>query len=390
MKMNVTLICNDIQLYNSFSASELFNSVKIGSELDLDTKYDCLIISDRILGYDDLTNKLPHIDAENIFYLLSDSRSESRINSIKYVLMSKNIFVVPPRLTDRQIIDRVCQKLDIDRLMTNNAITFFGADSKVGTTMTAQAAAEVLAAETVLKIGFLNLSGQPSFNYIPGNIEGFGIDQIKTKIFNFVLSEEELKSAMVQKGKLHILPSVKILSDLRYYKPRHVEYLINLATGIFDIVIVDAGSYPNSGLFIGALNATKFRYMVTTQQESCKSAFEMTRDQVLNVLDIDTSEIMLIINRYSELMPNNYKLADEFYKMVHAVSLPNVPGAFWQAEEQRKTLCGMDYHYDMQLRGLIKIIAGQLGFEYSPPDKKKKIGFSGLFRKSGGNSLWNL
>jgi hypothetical protein len=50
----------------------------------------------------------------------------------------------------------------------------------------------------------------------------------------------------------------------------------------------------------------------------------------------------------------------------------------------------MDYHYDMQLRGLIKIIAGQLGFEYSPPDKKKKIGFSGLFRKSGGNSLWNL
>ena len=333
MKMNVTLICNDIQLYNSFSASELFNSVKIGSELDLDTKYDCLIISDRILGYDDLTNKLPHIDAENIFYLLSDSRSESRINSIKYVLMSKNIFVVPPRLTDRQIIDRVCQKLDIDRLMTNNAITFFGADSKVGTTMTAQAAAEVLAAETVLKIGFLNLSGQPSFNYIPGNIEGFGMDQIKTKIFNFVLSEEELKSAMVQKGKLHILPSVKILSDLRYYKPRHVEYLINLATGIFDIVIADAGSYPNSGLFIGALNATKFRYMVTTQQESCKSAFEMTRDQVLNVLDIDTSEIMLIINRYSELMPNNYKLADEFYKMVHAVSLLNFPMSspvFWR------------------------------------------------------------
>jgi Flp pilus assembly CpaE family ATPase len=287
-------------------------------------------------------------------------------------------------LTDQQIIDRVCQKLGIDRITRSNAITFFGADSKVGTTITAQAAAEALAEETVLKIGFLNLSGQPSFNYIPGNIEGYGMDQIKTKIFNFVLSEDELKSAMVQKGNLYILPSVKILADLRYYKPKHVEYLINLATGIFDIVIADAGYYPNSGLFIGALNSTKYRYMVATQQEACKSAFETTRDQIFNALDIDTNSIMLIINRYSDLMPNTYKLADEVYKMVHAVSLPNVQDAFWQTEEQRKTLRGMDPTYDMQLSELIKIIASQLGFEYKPRLKKKQNALSSFFRKSGG------
>lgn len=384
MKVDVTMICNDIQLYNSLNASELFGSVKVGIDLDLNGRYDCLIISDRIIGYNDLSYSLKNISANNIFYLLSDSQSDSQISSIKYVLSSRNIFVLPPRLTDQQLMDKVCEKLNIDRGRNSNTIAFFGADSKVGTTITAQAAAECLAEETDLKIGFLNLSGQPSFNYIPGNIESYGIDQIKTKIFNFVLSDEELKSAMVQKENLYILPSAKNLTDLRYYRPKHVEYLIDLATGIFDIVITDAGYYPNSGLFIGALNATKYRYMVTTQRESCKTCFEITRDQIFNPLDIDTDSIMLIFNRYSELMPSTYKLADEFYKMVHAVTLPNIPDTFWQAEEQRKTLRGMDAAYDLQLSELLKIFASQLGFEYRPSMRKKSNGFSSFLKKIGG------
>jgi hypothetical protein len=259
MKMDVTLICNDIQLYNAFCSSELFGTVKVGSELDLTCGYDCLILSDRILGYNDILNMIDNsqIDARHIFYLISSESGENQVNSVKYVLKSKNVFVIPPRLTGQQILDRICESLKIDLLVNKNVITFFGADSKVGTTITSQAVAESLALNTVLQIGFLNLSGQPSFNYIQGSSEGYGIDLIKTKILNFVLSSDELRSAMISKGNLSILPSVKTLADLRYYKPKHVEYLISLATTIFDVVIVDAGYYPNSGLFIGALNATK-------------------------------------------------------------------------------------------------------------------------------------
>jgi Flp pilus assembly CpaE family ATPase len=384
MKMKVTLICNDIQLYTTFNESELFEEAKIGSEFDPSVKYDCLIISDHILGYNDLINMLNNeqVKANNIFYMVSSDHNENQVNSIKYVLKSKNVNVIPPRLTSNQILDKVCETLKIDLIANSNVITFFGADSKVGTTITAQAIAECLANNTILNVGFLNLSGQPSFDYIPGPTDEYGIDQIKTKIFNFILTIEELKSAMITNGNLSILPSVKTLTDLRYYKPKHIEYLINLAASHFDVVIADAGYYPNSGLYIGALNATKQRYMVATQQEACRKTFELIKNQILDVLDIDTSTIMLVINRCSDLidLPDTYKLADEVYKMVHAASLPNVNRAFFIAEVQKRTLLGLDSNYDEQLNELVKIVASQLGTEYRPVMKTKKKGLLSLFK----------
>lgn len=378
MKQNIQLICNDIELYNAFNNSGLFNSVSIGGILEINKQYDNLVVSDRIVGFNDLLNSYSEgaLKASKVFYLLSYSQNESQLNSMKIVLKAKNIYVVPPKLTDQQILDRVCQDLAIDKSSNNNVITFFGADSKVGTTITAQGVAECLADNTVLKVGFLNLSGQPSYNYVP-DTDSFGLDIIITKIFNFVLSADELRSAMVPKGNLYILPSVKTLTDLRFYKPKHVEYLINLATGIFDIVIVDAGYYPNSGLYIGAINSTKTRYMISTQQDACQAAFALTRDQLFKVLEIDSGSIMLVVNRYSDEidLPNTYKLADEVYKMIHAAFLPNVPGAFWKTEREKRTLRGFDAYYDAQLNELVKVIAAQLNIEYAPQVVLKKKRF---------------
>ncbi len=378
MKPSIQLICNDIELYNTFNHCGLFSKVNIGGEFDINYPYDNLLVSDRIVGFNDLLNSLNEgkLKAKKVFYLLSYSQNESQLNSIKFVLKAKSVYVVPPKLTDLQILDRVCQELSIDKSSNNNVIVFFGADSKVGTTITAQGVAESLADNTVLKVGFLNLSGQPSFNYVPG-AEGFGLDIIRTKIFNYVLSADELRSAMIPKGNLYILPSVKVLTDLRFYKPKHVEYLINLATSIFDIVIVDAGYYPNSGLYIGAINSTKTRYMVATQQDACRAAFDLTREQLFKVLEIDASAIMLVVNRYSDEidLPNTYKLADEVYKMIHAAFLPNVPGAFYKTEREHKTLRGYDTYYDSQLHELVKIIAAQLNIEYAPQTVSKKKRF---------------
>lgn len=375
MKLNVQLICNDIDLYNLFTSSGLFNNVAIGSDLDLDKKYENLIISDRIIRYNYLLNYLNEnkLAADKIFYLLSNNHNESKISSVTSVLKSKNVFVVPPRLTEQQIYDRVCKALSIDKNAINNVVTFLGADSKVGTTIISQAVAEVLADKTGLRIGFLNLSGQPSFDYF--DAEGFGLDIIKTKVFNSVLSADELKSAMVQKGNLFLLPSVKILTDLRYYKPKHIEFLINLATSVFDVVIVDAGYYPNSGLYIGSLNDSKIRYMVATQQESCRTTFMLTEEQLYKVQQIDTESIMLVVNRYSEDidLPNPYKLADNVYKMVLVATLPNVQRAFWRTESEKRTLRGFDPYYDAELNNLANVIAGQLNIELRQKEKLKQI-----------------
>lgn len=80
MKLNIQLICNDIELYNCFNQSGLFNIVKVGGSLDLTGQYENLVLSDRIVGYNDLLNHINNnqLKAGKVFYLLSYAQNESQ------------------------------------------------------------------------------------------------------------------------------------------------------------------------------------------------------------------------------------------------------------------------------------------------------------------------
>lgn len=391
MKTNVHLICNDIKLFNAFIESELFSKVTIGAQIEKTYKdpLDCVLISDRILKFNDLIDNIDHgllSSANKIFFLTSNDYSATQLNNLKIRLQSKGVICIPPKLTETQILERFCQEVNIDTKSNKNVVSFFGADSKVGCTITALAVAESLALNTSCSVGFLNLQGHISYNYLDENLDGLGLDSIKSKIFSSVLSMQELRASMVERGNLFILPGIRTLTDLRYYQPKHVEFLVNLASELFDIVIVDAGSNPNSGLYIGALNSTSNRYMVATQQESCHKAFELINEQVLKTLSIDTESFILIINRYSGILDNahTYKLALANYGMTNAVILPNVNGVFWQTEIDFKTIRNYnDSEYNYRLNDLNKIIAGQLAVEYKDLKAKKEKGSFFKRRKIG-------
>lgn len=207
-----------------------------------------------------------------------------------------------------------------------------------------------------------------------------------------VLSAEELKLAMYKKDNLYVLPSAHILTDLRHYKPKNVEFLVNLCSKTFDVVIIDAGWYANNGLFIGSINSSPYRYMVTTQQESSKLKYLYTKEQILKVFDINSKDIMLVINRYSDLidLPDPYKLADESYDMVYAATLPNISGVYHETESTRRTLRGYSKDYDQALSMLTKIIANQIDIKLKDaPEKKKSFDIFNLFKKNGNKKIVN-
>ena len=382
--MKAILVTNDIQLYNEFHSSKKFTTVNISQSLIFEENFDLIIVSDAIIEYNDFLSiiKDSKIKCSNIFYILSD-KNEHQASSIKYILNSKGVNVISSRLTRKQVLDTVCDHLKIDLLVNSNVIAFFGADSKVGTTVTAQAVAEAIAENTEYQVCFINLSGQPSFDYVDRDVSGYGLDIIKTKIFNSILTEDELHSVMIKKDNLSILPSAKTFEDFRYYQPNHVEYLIGLASSIFDIVIVDAGFCPNSGLYIGVLNSTKNRYMITTQQESCVHMFNIVKNQILDILDIDLSNIYLVVNRFNNdlNMPNPGAIAKNAYNMILASTLPNVPGGFWLSEANKQTLRNISPDYRKALDNLVRIIAEQLNINYKDSEIKSKFSFLNFFKK---------
>ena len=387
---SVTLITNDIDLFNTFSSYTLFDEVNIASGIDEKTEYGNLVVSDRLYGINQLIEIVNNgLKANKIVYLLSSNMSsQSGYNSLAALLKSHNISVLPPKLTDTQILIKFCDLINLQERKINNVAVLFGADSKVGTTITALAMAESLADQSEGNVAVLNLSGHVSFPYVDFD-ESKGLDSIRSKVFNKILTQDELKEAMVQSRdlkNLYILPPGRTLIDFKYYGTDHIEYVINMAAAMFDVVIVDAGWYPHNNLYFGALNATPNRYLVTTQEDASANAHFIIRQQVLDEYGITVKRnevntkvdypenIMLIVNKFNgEVSTTNFVKS---YDMIFAGALPLVPISTYELQSRKKTLRGSNKHYDKQLDKLSSLVA--LLMEYKLTKKKKAKGFFGI------------
>lgn len=384
---SVTLITNDIDLYNVFAGYKMFDEVNISSSIDEKAEYVYLIVSDRMCGINDLIRYAESgMKASKMVYLLSSSQSsQSGMNALAALLKSHSISVLPPKLTDSQILSRFCDIINLQERRTKNVAVLFGADSKAGTTITALSLAENLAARCEGSVALLNLSGHVAYSYLE-DVEGKGLDSIRSKVFNKILSQDELKLSMVQRRELknlYVLPPCRTLIDFKYYKTEHVEYVINLAAGMFDMVIIDAGWYPHNELYFGALNSTPNRYMITTQEEASWEAHSVIRQQALNEYGITTGRkdrsgkaeqpenIMLIVNRYKEGLGTTGSLKD--YDMMFAVNLPAVDISTYQLQNQNRSLRGLNKYYDKQLDKLTNLVALQLDCKLTQVRKTRRF-----------------
>lgn len=390
--MKIFLLSNDIELQKRLENTNLFRVITIITDIkeikeikEIDSD-DLIVIADTELSLNELIilidmDKKNLLKSKQLFYILTNIYSSQTISNIFMIAESRDINIIPPKLTTSQIVTKIVQKVFPDvHDKTSSIITFFGADSKVGTTMIAQSTAELLAKNTGLKVGLLFLNNSPSNYYLRKN-DKLGIDGIKNKLFNNILTPAELIDSCIQTiPNLFILTGIEYLLDARQYHPEYIDRLIKLAAEKLNIIIIDAGSNVDSGITIAALNATKYRYLVTTQQEIIRKNFERIDRQVLKQLQIDSSSFMLVLNKY--ISSNNIYSAvqlAELYKMALAVHVPNLDLLGWQAEFDQKSLLEYEQSdYNKQLDILSRLIASQMNVPYN----NKAIVKEGIIKKA--------
>ncbi len=378
--MKLLLISNDKDLTDYFKDSEYF-VVQQESKIISLHGFEVIIISDIEVCNNELfcvfeLNEMEKYLDKHIFYILSDKYDNQSIRNIYSICKMRNIIIIPPKLSMKQIKDKVIEHIKPRESKENgNVITFFGADSKVGTTMTAHCVAETLAKRTDIKVGLFFLNNNPSTNYIK-NSNIAGLDNIKIKLFNNILKAEELMDiCLKEENDLYILPGVDNYPDSRQYHPKHIERLIELAAEKFNILIIDAGSNIDSGLAIASINLAKIKYLVVTQQEAIRKNFLRTEAQTFGHLNIDSKQFLLVINKYinSNYIYNTRQMAG-IYKMMLAVSIPHLEFIGWQAEIEQKTL----NHYgnvvfNKQIDYLSRLIATQMHIPYKEQEKENII-----------------
>lgn len=359
--------------YEHQSEMFVFRSLK-----DINVPIDGLIADNQYVSANELIGYMEKINEQTkYFYILSEEDTPMSITLLK----SKGIVILTSMLTEKQMIDKIYQNiLGESHNENNNVVVFLGADSKVGTSMISQCIAEKLSLDNDIKVLLAALDGEPGLDYIHHNRNGIGMDAIKGKIAHHILSEEELQSVCVKINQLYVMQGPRLIVNRNHYYPEHIEAFLELASQIFDVVIVDAGSNVELGMTIGALNSTQHRCLITTQQNKCVRHFKLVRDQILSKLSIQ--DFVLIINKYLENkeLPDKHEIS-RHYNMPFAAAVPYSEYG-WQAEIEECSL--LNFHealYEDAIDRITSFIEETLKIKKEIKKEKKSSLFSRIFMR---------
>ncbi len=376
--MRIGLI-TDSSFYESIEHYEHQDEIFVFNALDdINIQVNCLVVDNKYIPVNMFMNFIEkNIDNMKYFYILSEENTPMAITLLK----SKGIIVIPPMLTEKQMVNKIYQNLlGESHSENNNVVVFLGADSKVGTSMISQCIAEKLSSDNDIKVLLAVLDGQPGMDYIHYNDNCVGIDTIKGKIAHQILSEEELENVCIKINRLYILQGTQTIVNRAHYHPEHIETFLELASQAFDIVIVDAGCNVELGMTIGALNSTQHRCLVSTQQSTCLKHFKLVKDQILSKLNIQ--DFVLIINKYMENneLPDKHELS-RYYTAPIVAAVPYSEYG-WQAEiEQCSLLNFHELFYKDAISHITSFIEETLKIKKEIKKEKKGSFFSKIFKK---------
>ncbi|MEG0292270.1 MAG: hypothetical protein RR495_03800 [Anaerovoracaceae bacterium] len=242
-------------------------------------------------------------------------------------------------------------------------ITYFGADSSVGTTMIAQTTAVALS-EIKKRVLLIFASSNPLMDYI--EIKAYSdrsIDELRPSLRSGQLSKEEILNVCLNQKSLTILPPIKDMTLIRYYKENDLNKIIELVSDDFDYIIIDGGTNIQYPLGISALLCSDKRYIVITQQEKTINRYKLLAETVLKPLNLSYN---IILNKFdSNSISYSYKNVQSITGKQNILQIQYCENG-WEAELNRETLVKYPKYKDC-----IKDMVKDIDVDYTVIEKSK-------------------
>jgi len=233
-----------------------------------------------------------------------------------------------------------------------NIISFFGGDTQVGTTMVSQSVATCLS-KNKKKVLLMLCSGNYGDDYLNFSAD-HSLDDIKVNLSSNNICKEDVDGILINQGDIKVLPGVKDITRVKYYKEDDVGKITSVIKGDYDYIIIDAGSNVNYGINISSLLESDKVYFIVTQQEKSIRRFINTYYKVLYPLNIMGK---VINNKYKEEYGNNSLL--ELEEVIGRGDFINInyTSDSWIAEIKHSTLLN-DGKYKSGIMEIIGDITG--------------------------------
>ncbi len=374
-RKSILLLSKNEKIKSSLLGTGYFKDIKISDSFSskLLSEIDILIADDKTMSYNEYIRNFSHHfkKIKSNFFITSDTDTYTTIYK---KLSSYGIIVLPPKLTETQISQKICAAT-IDRFsIKGSAVCFLGAGEGAGVDMISQSIAQELSDITGRATSLLILSGGEGTSYINPESDSQGLSDIKDRLKNNILSVEELKNTCIKNRNLFILPGEKDISKVRHYYPEDIEKLIDLSSEAFNVVFINCGSAV-TGMSIGSLNSASFKYLITTQSDGYFKNFKRVEEKIFSHLGIGAGDFSLILNKYvdSDELLNEIDIAKNYGTSLAGV-IPLLDYVVsLAAERDRKTLSSYSKHYKDSIKNIAHSIAGNLKIEIIKTEKKHSI-----------------
>lgn len=321
--MKVLAAFNDLTLLKELSSRNLFTSISSVASYQEIIDYSGHV--DMVICSDQWSNPLPPWEwmsgirkkyprPTRIVTLMSHLRDRIVVEMMVRIAESEQIEWIHPGLTTHElahsIASLVSEAPEFDLQLKGKLIAAIGASPRVGVTTTLVNMAFMLAKNTSLSIGLLDLNLKS-----PDLGEHLGIRRslkdlllIHSDLTSRLLTSEGLMKNMEQiKG----IPRLSVLrgSNRREYAElitkEEMAELLRVARSSFDLILVDVSSYPDNAATIKALLAADERWLVTEPvRTSFQTGWNDWYDNVYSLFGLGTKDFKLIVNKeYTQGLP---------------------------------------------------------------------------------------
>lgn len=336
--MRAELMVNDEQLDKLLEKRDSSFQVKHVQYPSEDA--ELLIVSDDVVHFNDLTERIPEVMKGQAFYLLSHSLKPNLFKHVKTVCDTLGVHMINSGLEPPQIVEEIYSTLFPEESEEPSKIAaFFAPISNIGTTSLALSAALSISRSTRARVGVLGLNAwDDGTDQLP--YKGESLDRMKNKLSGHLLgtTEDQILSRFfkLRKDNVYYLAGNQNAKMERLYTLDEIYHLITVCQDVFDLLILDAGNHFDNANSIEALHQADLKFLVMNQQRKAIKKFQQSFRQILFPLGYSTSDFSLVINRYSDEtgIPNDKEMISElsvpFLGKVPDVSIMGLHGEVQQ------------------------------------------------------------
>ncbi|WP_028550071.1 hypothetical protein [Paenibacillus sp. UNC451MF] len=323
----------------------------------LESASDVWIVSGECLDIYEVIALRATCRAHTFIYLLSNEPDFIGLKTTQSLCAAHGIRYVMPNLTPEQAAREVGRLCFAKEQPVSKVITAMGALPQLGLTSSLLLTGLQLSKLSGKRIGILGLNGwNPGDNGL--KYEAKYLDELWGSLQGRQLQGGDLLGKMQEIAPgVHYLAGNRDLKKLYYYHTDGISWLIDKARESFDLVLIDAGSYPDHALSAQSIYAADLLLVQMNQSQAAKEQWRRMCEHILYpVFHLENRQAMLLFNRMlrSPDMENEKQLSRQL-NMPYVGSLPQV-ASFYRSEAEKSLLSQYWPEYDKELRKVCRAI----------------------------------